>query len=31
VTKDLLIAWILTIPVSALMSMAFYHIIRLFI
>jgi PiT family inorganic phosphate transporter len=31
VTKDLLIAWILTIPVSALMSMVFYYIIKLFI
>ncbi len=31
VTKDLLIAWILTIPVSAVMAMLFYAVISLFI
>lgn len=31
VTKDLLIAWILTIPVSALMAMLFYYIIHLYL
>ncbi len=30
VTKDLLIAWILTIPVSAVMAMLFYYILKLF-
>ncbi|OAV72949.1 Low-affinity inorganic phosphate transporter 1 [Bacteroidales bacterium Barb6] len=31
VTKDLLVAWILTIPVSAVMAMLFYYLINLFI
>jgi PiT family inorganic phosphate transporter len=31
VTKDLLVAWILTIPVSAALAMLFFHILRLFI
>jgi len=31
VTKDLLIAWILTIPVSALMAIVFYHILGLIV
>lgn len=31
VTKDLIIAWILTIPVSALMAMIFYHLLDLVI
>lgn len=31
VTKDLLIAWILTIPVSALMAIIFYHILGLIV
>jgi len=29
VTKDLLIAWILTIPVSAVMAMGFFYLIRM--
>ena len=31
VTKDLLVAWILTIPVSAVMAMLFYYGLGLFI
>ncbi len=31
VTKDLVIAWILTIPVSAIMAMTFYHILGLIV
>ncbi len=31
VTKDLVVAWILTIPVSALMAMLVFHILGLFI
>ncbi|MDR0538515.1 MAG: inorganic phosphate transporter [Tannerellaceae bacterium] len=31
VTKDLVTAWILTIPVSALMAMIFFYIIKLFV
>lgn len=31
VTKDLVVAWILTIPVSAIMAMLFYHGLGLFI
>jgi PiT family inorganic phosphate transporter len=31
VTKDLLVAWILTIPVSAALAMLCFHILRLFI
>lgn len=31
VTKDLMIAWVLTIPVSALIAMGVYHIFELFI
>lgn len=30
ITKDLVVAWVLTIPVSALMAMAIYHLIMLF-
>jgi PiT family inorganic phosphate transporter len=31
ITKDLLIAWILTIPVSAVMAMIFYYILNLLV
>lgn len=31
VTKDLVVAWVLTIPVSALMAMGFFHLLNLFI
>lgn len=31
VTKDLLIAWVLTIPVSAIMAMIFYHLLDIVI
>ncbi|MDR2496183.1 MAG: inorganic phosphate transporter [Tannerellaceae bacterium] len=31
VTKDLLVAWILTIPISAIMAMTFFYIINIFL
>lgn len=31
VTKDLVIAWVLTIPVSALMAIIMYHLLKLFV
>lgn len=31
VTKDLLVAWVLTIPVSAVLAMATFHVLKIFV